>query len=307
MSEPGAAAGTRPQVVAGAHPGHAGDTGHAGRAGDAGHTAGEGDTDDLPVVQDDAHSRDAVADGRAPGTSGATTAPAPERPRLTLRERLALSLQLRYGARARTLAALAVVLVLAAVLAAHHFWSGRPRPVSAPPPRHAASPPTAADTRDVAPSAPTSTPRTGGGGDIVVDVAGKVRRPGLYRLPAGSRVDDALRAAGGVRKGTDATGVNRARLLNDGEQLLVGVVPAPGATAADASSAGTGAGPETPVSLNTATAEQLQTLPGVGPVLAQHILEYRQRHGGFSDVDQLREVNGIGERRFADLAPRVTP
>ncbi|MFF8943223.1 helix-hairpin-helix domain-containing protein [Streptomyces sp. NPDC014864] len=150
------------------------------------------------------------------------------------------------------------------------------------------------------------------GPGIVVDVSGKVRHPGVRRLPAGSRVADALRAAGGVRPGTETDGLNRARFLVDGEQVVVGgPAPAAGAPAGPAAGGAAGPGaagaPSTPVSLNTATADQLETLPGVGPVLAQHIVDYRTRHGGFRSVDQLREVTGIGDRRFADLRPLVRP
>jgi competence protein ComEA len=155
------------------------------------------------------------------------------------------------------------------------------------------------------------------GPSIVVDVGGKVRRPGIQRLPAGSRVADALRAAGGVRPGASIDGLNRARLLVDGEQVLVGSptpVPGPGAVpgaggggAVGTGGAGLAGAPAAPVSLNTATADQLDTLPGVGPVLAQHIIDYRTRHGGFRSVDELREVNGIGDRRFADLRNLVRP
>ncbi|MFC9944150.1 helix-hairpin-helix domain-containing protein [Streptomyces pratensis] len=146
-------------------------------------------------------------------------------------------------------------------------------------------------------------------GQIVVDVSGKVRRPGIRHLPAGSRVEDALRAAGGVREGADTTGLNRARVLTDGEQVAVGLPAAPpavGGAGAGGATAGQ-AGPVAPVSLGTATVEQLETLPGVGPVLAQHILDYRTEHGGYRSVDELREVKGIGDRRFADLRPLVRP
>lgn len=138
-----------------------------------------------------------------------------------------------------------------------------------------------------------------------------MRRPGIQHLPSGSRVADALRAAGGVRTGADVTGLNRARVLTDGEQVLVGL---PGVQAAAGGTAGGGGGsgqvqdgPAAPVSLSTATVEQLDTLPGVGPVLAQHIIDYRTEHGGYRSVDELREVNGIGDRRFADLRPLVRP
>ncbi|MFI8365852.1 helix-hairpin-helix domain-containing protein [Streptomyces sp. NPDC085466] len=146
-----------------------------------------------------------------------------------------------------------------------------------------------------------------------MDVGGKVRRPGVLTLPAGSRVADALRAAGGVRAGADLTGLNRARVLFDGEQVLVGVPGAgvPGAGAAGGSGGG-GPGPGAgasgvPVSLNTATAEQFDGLPGVGPVLARRIVDHRTEHGGFRSVEELREVDGIGERRYADLQPLVRP
>lgn len=139
--------------------------------------------------------------------------------------------------------------------------------------------------------------------DLVVDVAGKVRHPGIAVLPAGSRVVDALEAAGGARRGVDLTGLNLARPVVDGEQILVGVDPAPGV-------AGTLDSP-TPegkalVNLNTADAAALDALPGVGPVTAEAILSWREEHGGFTSVDELLEVDGIGEATLADLAPLVT-
>ncbi|MEU9984396.1 ComEA family DNA-binding protein [Streptomyces sp. NPDC050856] len=232
----------------------------------------------------------------------------PPSARATLRERLPLWVRLRCGIEPRALAALGVVLALAAVLAGRYFWAGRPEPVAAP-----------AVVREAAPEVPRGPTGTvpgrgvpsAGPPPVVVDVSGKVRRPGVLRLPAGSRVADALRAAGGVRPGTDVTGLNRARVLMDGEQVVVGV-PAPAgqppgpaaATGQGVSGAGASGGP---VSLSTATVEQLDTLPGVGPVLAQHIVDYRTRHGGFRSVDELREVNGIGARRFADLKSLVRP
>ncbi|MFD3546405.1 helix-hairpin-helix domain-containing protein, partial [Streptomyces sp. NPDC058655] len=138
---------------------------------------------------------------------------------------------------------------------------------------------------------------------VVVDVGGKVREPGVRRLPAGSRVEDALAAAGGVRPGADTTGLNRARVLVDGEQVLVGV-PVPPQAQPPPGGAGPGPGP---LSLGSATVEQLDGLPGVGPVLARHIVDFRTARGGFRSVEELRQVNGIGERRFADLRPLVRP
>jgi competence protein ComEA len=140
---------------------------------------------------------------------------------------------------------------------------------------------------------------------VVVDVAGKVRRPGVVRLPTGSRVVDALRRAGGARRGVDLAGLNLARVLVDGEQILVGVRQAPGVAAAAApSAAATSAGQL--VNINTATLDGLEALPGVGPVTAQKILDWRTAHGAFSSVDELLEVDGIGEKTLADLAPYVT-
>ena len=137
---------------------------------------------------------------------------------------------------------------------------------------------------------------------VVVDVVGKVSNPGVYRLPSGSRVADAVQAAGGVLPGVDLSALNLAAPLSDGEQVAVGV---PGAPAVAAAGTGSGAGAG-PVNLNTASAAQLDALPGVGPVLAQHILDWRTAHGQFTSVDQLREVSGIGEAKFADLKPLVT-
>lgn len=141
---------------------------------------------------------------------------------------------------------------------------------------------------------------------VVVDVAGKVRRPGVVRLPLGSRVADALRAAGGVRAGVDIGLLNLARPLADGEQVVVGLGPVgvePGAPGAGSGVAGSAAGAV--VDLNAATLADLDVLPGVGPVLAQRILDWRAAHGPFTSVDQLREVSGIGDRKFEDLRSRV--
>ncbi|GAA3987323.1 hypothetical protein GCM10022384_39080 [Streptomyces marokkonensis] len=235
-------------------------------------------------------------------------------------------LQTRCGLERRSVAALTVLLVVAAVFAAQHFWTGRTQPVSAPEVvREAAAygeereggsavGDTATGARKGrAEGTATATAGAGAGAEIVVDVGGKVRKPGIHRLPAGSRVADALRAAGGVRSGTKTDGLNQARFLVDGEQVIVGApAPATGSGADGAVPAGpgvpaAGAAPAAPVSLNTATADQLDTLPGVGPVLARHIIDYRTQHGGFRSVDELREVTGIGERRFADLRNLVRP
>jgi competence protein ComEA len=142
---------------------------------------------------------------------------------------------------------------------------------------------------------------------VVVDVAGKVRHPGVVRLPSGSRVVDAITAAGGALHGVDLTSLNLAAQLQDGQQVLVGVV-------SQAPQTGTSSGPTTnsgptassgPLDLNSATLEQLESLPGIGPSLGQRILDWRAAHGRFTSVQELREVSGIGDARFADLAARV--
>jgi competence protein ComEA len=137
---------------------------------------------------------------------------------------------------------------------------------------------------------------------LVVDVAGAVQRPGLYRFAQGARVADAIARAGGLTRRAERTAVNLAAPLADGEQVLVAArgSPASGAAGAPAGTAG-------PVSLNTATAEQLDTLPGVGPVTAQKIVDYRQEHGPFTSVDGLDAIPGIGPARLADLRPLVVP
>jgi competence protein ComEA len=147
----------------------------------------------------------------------------------------------------------------------------------------------------------------------VVSVSGKVRSPGLVEVPAGARVADALAAAGGALPGTDLTQLNLARRVNDGEQVAVGVPAAPDAAPAAGPTGSAGApaagGPSAPTArldLNAASADQLDGLPGIGPVTVQRILEWRARNGRFSQVEQLREIEGIGERRFAQLRELVT-
>lgn len=144
-------------------------------------------------------------------------------------------------------------------------------------------------------------------GRVTVHVAGAVRRPGLYRLPAGARIDDALRRAGGPGWRADLTAVNLATKLEDGRQVLVPERPTAASRAAPSMepSVPAGAAPNAPVNLNTATIEQLDTLEGVGPGIAQRILDYREHHGGFRRVEELAEVPGIGAKRLAALAPQV--
>jgi competence protein ComEA len=135
---------------------------------------------------------------------------------------------------------------------------------------------------------------------VVVDVVGAVRRPGLYRMTTGARVADAVRRAGGTTRRADLEQINLAAPLADGQQV---VVPRRGAAVA---SAGTAAAAG-PVHLSTATVEQLDALPGVGPVTAEKIVAYRQQHGGFHSVDELDAIPGIGPARIDQLRDLVTP
>jgi len=144
-----------------------------------------------------------------------------------------------------------------------------------------------------------------GGRSSVVHVAGAVRHPGVYSLPAGARVQDAVRRAGGARRGANVDAVNLAARVADGQQI---VVPSRVAAAAAAVSADPAAGPPAaPVSLGSATLEQLETLDGVGPATAQKIVAYRTEHGGFRSVDDLANVPGIGPKKLAAIKPHVQP
>jgi competence protein ComEA len=139
---------------------------------------------------------------------------------------------------------------------------------------------------------------------LLVDVVGAVGRPGLYRLAQGARVADAVRLAGGLTRKADPLGVNLAAPVADGEQV---VVAARGAAGDGTPAGAAGASPGAPVSLSTATAEQLDALPGVGPVTAQKIVAYRQEHGPFRSVDELDAIAGIGPARIQDLQGLVVP
>jgi competence protein ComEA len=148
---------------------------------------------------------------------------------------------------------------------------------------------------------------------LFVHVAGEVRRPGLYRVPEGSRVAAALARAGGPSRRAALTTVNLAAKVEDGQQVVVprrgaAAPPAAGpAIAGDAAAGGAAAPAAGPVSLSSATVEQLDALDGIGPTLAQRILAYRQAHGGFRSVDELRQVEGIGDKRFESLRQAVSP
>jgi competence protein ComEA len=188
--------------------------------------------------------------------------------------------------------ALAAVALAAAAVALVLAWTSAAAPAGQ---RSIAPLKVAVPTLSSSASGVPSSPATG----IEVDVGGKVRRPGLVRLVAGARVADAVAAAGGVLPGTSMVGMSLARKLIDGEQLLVGE------TAPHVAASGSGGTGGALVDLNTATVAELDALPGIGPVLAQRILTWRTQHGSFTSVDQLHEVTGVGDAKFADLSPLV--
>jgi competence protein ComEA len=199
----------------------------------------------------------------------------------------------------------AAILVLGLVWAGWSVFHSRPEVI----PDARPSPPPAVGGSPVAqPSASNATTASPTSQEVVVDVAGKVRRPGLVRVKPGSRVADVLALAGGALPGVDLTSLNLARQVTDGEQILVGVpggpppvTPGPGRTPGPGDATSTG----TPVDLNKASLAELEALPGVGPVLAQRILDWRTEHGRFTTVDELQEVTGVGEKKFESLKPHV--
>ena len=184
--------------------------------------------------------------------------------------------------------ALLAVLLLGSLIVGWMWWQGRPRPVALAPTTvtEGVALPGAADA--------ASSGLMPQSAEVVVHVIGSVKEPGLVRLPAGSRVDDAVKAAGGARSAKALSSVNLARQVVDGEQIVVG--SAPGATAAGAGAGagvpGAGAGG---ISINSATAAELEDLPGVGPVLAERIVQWRTANGPFRSIDELGEVSGIGD------------
>lgn len=201
--------------------------------------------------------------------------------------------QVRLDPGRRAAAVLAIVVLLGVLIAGIGVWRSRPVAEAVP----AALP------------AVTPAASTGDAGELVVSVAGLVARPGLVRLRPGARVADAVTAAGGPLPGVDLSSVNLARRLTDGEHVVVGpAAPAPVGASPGAGPAGPGGSPANgaKVDLNTATMADLDALPGVGPVTAQRILDWRTAHGRFSSVDQLREIEGIGETRFSRLRDLVT-
>ncbi len=211
-----------------------------------------------------------------------------------LRDHLPVSLQARLSFGPLHLSA--VLVAIALVLFVLSWWVIRsgPRGEAIPTPSSAVSP---VAVQSVAPTA-TASPA-----EVVVDVAGKVRRPGVYHLPLGSRVIDALEAAGGARPHIDLTQVNLARLLTDGEQILL----LRSSARATPSSAGTGTGPSGGlININRADQSLLETLPGVGPVTAAAIVTWREQNGRFSSIEGLVDVSGIGDATLERLRPYIT-
>ncbi len=198
------------------------------------------------------------------------------------------------GVPARRLLAAALLALVVLVVAWRHLAGGS---AGAPPLRVA--PLRAGTVARAAPARPKL---------LVVDVAGAVRRPGLVRVPEGSRVADAVARAGGFARAAYLDGVNLAAPVADGQQVLVPARAAAGGGAGGAAAGGaTGSVPVGPVSLSSASAEQLDALPGIGPVTAQKILDYRAAHGAFRSVDELDAIPGIGPARIDELRGLVVP
>jgi competence protein ComEA len=258
-------------------PGAAADSSGPGAAADS---PGPGAAADLSDPADPAQPSD---------QAGGHGAAAPVQRRPWFGDRLPLVPATLRGGRlhleSRAAAAIVLVAVVAVLFGVGHWWRGRPQGVPVPDRATVVASPTAA----------------AGGGVVVVDVQGRVRRPGIVRLRAGSRAVDAVRAAGGVVRGASTSGLNLARVLSDGEQLVVGAtLDAPPNAGSPSAQAGSPL-----VDLNAATLEQLDALPGVGPVLAQRIIDFRQEHGRFSSVEELQEVPGIGPAKFATVKTKV--
>jgi competence protein ComEA len=190
------------------------------------------------------------------------------------------------------LAAVVVVLLVGCGWTAYSLLQVRSTPVAV----------AAVPTVLVSPT-PTPTPTP----TVVVHVLGAVRRPGLVSLPQGARVADAITQAGGLTAAADPGELNLAAVVADGSQLVIGTRARPRGEVRGAGAQGGagGSGASATVSLNTATLEQLDTLPGVGPVTAQRILDWRTQHGRFTAVTELQEVDGIGPKTYADIAPNV--
>jgi competence protein ComEA len=201
----------------------------------------------------------------------------------------------RLAPRQSSARALLLAAVLGAVVLVGWTWLDRPRaePVDEGPAAVTASPP--------APATPAVGPAADAAETVTVSVVGQVARPGLVVLPEGARTADALAAAGGLLPGADPAAVNLAAVVTDGQQIAIGV---PGAAGGAAAAAPAAAGGRVP--LNSATVSDLDALPGIGPVLAQRIVDHRAQNGPFTAVEQLDDVPGIGPAIYDELADLVT-
>jgi competence protein ComEA len=268
---------------------------------------------------------DAVA-AAGPGRHARPRLPRGGRVGARLADTLPPTLQGRVAVTAHHVTVVALVLAAALTLAAWLVVRSDPAPlperaalhlpVGASPLGAVTEPPVPAPAVPATPAAtvpssgvPVPAAAATAGDDLLVHVAGRVRHPGVVELPAGSRVIDAIEAAGGARPGTRLGTLNLARPLVDGEQVAVGVPAASSLPAAPVDTPllpGATAATGTPVNLNTATQAELEELPGVGPVTATSIIEWRTENGGFSTVEELIEVSGIGEVTLAELRDLVT-
>lgn len=213
---------------------------------------------------------------------------------------LVLRLAVRFGVTRRQVLLVLILAAVACAFAAAQAFQHRARVTGIP--VTTIGVPTPAESISPAGAEPTAAAL------VVVHIVGRVARPGVVRLPIGSRVKDAVTAAGGPARGADLSTLNLARVVTDGEQVVVGDRSSGSLTGSTPPP--TGAGGALPgsvrVNLNSATLAQLDGLPHIGPVLAQRILDFRTEHGRFSSVDELNEVSGIGEKTFADLQSLVT-
>jgi competence protein ComEA len=220
---------------------------------------------------------------------GASSAPAAE----SWRQRIVDLLEFR----PRETLALGILCLAVVAGAAFAYARSLPRSV----PRGAASP--------LASASPDANASGGSGGALIVHVAGAVATPGVYELAAGARVIDGLRAAGGATGEADLSTVNLARPLADGERVYIprrGETPPQAAAGGSDSSGGSGGSSDGKVNLNSATADQLEGLPGIGEVLAKRIVDYRTQHGPYRSVRDLLKVEGIGEKKFESIKDHVT-
>lgn len=256
----------------------------------------------------DDHTRVAEVEAPAPPPPPAALPPAlPVPGRHAARRRVrweSLSRLVPRGLPALGPAHVAVVAVLVAIaLAVTTWWVARDQPMGEPGPPVAAG---EAVEPLLAAGTPTASPGVAAG-TVTVDVAGKVRRPGIVVLDKGARVTDALSAAGGAKRGVDVSSLNLARVLVDGEQIVVGAAPGAAPPAAPSGGGAVAPGAAGPlVNLNLASQGELEGLPQIGPVTAQSIIAWREQRGGFTSVDELLEVDGIGQKTLERLVPFVT-